>query len=214
MKTREIGDSTKEKIINTAGILAADMGMDNVSTRAIADYSGENIGSIHYHFGGKSGLFEAVALGAVHGCREQEFYGLIESLDESSTPEQLSNVVRVMVSGTITDLFRSDRPIWHSQVIYQLLQRDDALYEIFRDKLMDPKIEAMGKFLRLLNPSVSKEEIIIHTAAIQMPIFSHANYMKALLKQLGMKRYSEEYLQTLENTLVKQTQLLLGLPQD
>ncbi|MDF7798880.1 helix-turn-helix domain containing protein [Pontiellaceae bacterium B1224] len=212
--TNSAGDSTKDKIINTAGILAADMGLDNVSTRAIADYSGENIGSIHYHFGGKSGLFEAVALTAVRGCREQEFYGLIDDLNESSTLEQLSNVVRVMVSGAITDLFCSERPAWHSQVIYQLFQRDDALYELFRDQLMNPKMEAMGKFLRLVDPSISNEEVVIHTTAIQMPIFAHANYMKALLKRLEMERYSEEYLQKLENVLVKQTQLLLGLPQD
>jgi AcrR family transcriptional regulator len=214
MATTTIGDSTKEKIINTAGILAADMGLDNVSTRAIADYSGENIGSIHYHFGGKNGLFEAVALKAIRGCRELEFYTLIEALDESSTPEQFSNVVRVMVSGAIADLFLSDRPAWHSQVIYQLFQRDDALYELFRDQLMNPKMKAMEKFLSLMNPAITKEDVLILTTTIQMPIFSHANYMKALLKRLGMKRYSEEYLMKLENVLVKQTQLLLGLPVD
>lgn len=213
MTTYSTGDSTKDKMINTTGILAADMGLDNVSTRAIADYSKENIGSIHYHFGGKGGLFEAVAHEAIRGCREQEFYDLIETMDGSSTPEQLSNVVRVMVSGAITDLFRSDRPTWHAQVIYQLLQRDDALYELFRDQLMDPNMAAMGRFLRLVDPAITQEEVVIHTSAIQMPIFAHANYMKAMLKRLGMKRYSEEYLQKLEDVLVTQTQRLLGLPE-
>ena len=68
MTTYSSGDSTKMKIINAAGELAAEVGFTNVTTRAVADRSGENIGSIHYHFGGKDGLFEAVIREAMKAC--------------------------------------------------------------------------------------------------------------------------------------------------
>ena len=47
-----------------------------------------------------------------------------------------------------------------------------------------------------------------------MPVYDHANYRKAMLKYLGVNEYSERYLKSLEKMLVKQTQLLLGLPLD
>ena len=47
-----------------------------------------------------------------------------------------------------------------------------------------------------------------------MPIFAHANYLSVMLRALNMKSYSEEYLHKMEDLLVRQTQLLLGLPED
>ncbi len=49
---------------------------------------------------------------------------------------------------------------------------------------------------------------------LQMPIFSHANYMPTILKLLNAPTYSDKYLQMLEDLVVQQTQLFLGLPLD
>jgi AcrR family transcriptional regulator len=54
------GERTRLALIEATGELAAELGFSNVSTRAVAERSGENIGTIHYHFGGKDGLFVAV----------------------------------------------------------------------------------------------------------------------------------------------------------
>jgi AcrR family transcriptional regulator len=206
---------TKEKMIHAAGELAAKLGLDNVSTRAVAERSGENIGSIHYHFGSKEGLFEAVVHEATSGCMNKEHHEILKQLDASQkTPAGLSKLIRVVVEGEIDDLFRSDRPQWHSQVIYQLLQREDALFEVFRTEVLNPGMEAMRMLFKLVDPTMKEEEVVLRMTLLKMPIFAHANYMNALLKQLGVKRYSEDYLQNLEDLLVRQTQLLLGLPED
>lgn len=214
MTTYASGENTKQKIINAAGQLSAELGMDNVSTRAVADASGENIGSIHYHFGGKDGLFEAVAEDAIGCCKDKEFHGAIDELGEESTPEEMSRVVRIVIAGEITDMFRSDRPAWHSQVIHQLLQRDDALYDMFRTEVMEPSMASMNRFFNLIDPGISPEDSFLHSVAMKLPVFAHASYMKALLKGLDAKEYTETYLQKMEDLLVKQTQLILGLPTD
>jgi AcrR family transcriptional regulator len=208
-------EGTKAKLIDAAGELAAKVGLDNVSTRAVAERSGENIGSIHYHFGGKDGLFEAVVREAISGCVDKAHNEMLKHLDESqTTPEGLSRLIRIIVQGEINDLFRADCPQWHAQVIYQLLQREDALFELFQREVMNPGLEAMRTFFRRIDPDMKEDEILLRMTILKMPIFAHANYMSVLQRVLNTKSYSEEYLQKMEDLLVRQTQLLLGLPED
>jgi hypothetical protein len=133
---------------------------------------------------------------------------------ESATPEKLSATLRDIVHRQIQMAFGPDKPHWHSQVIYQLLRRDDALCELFRREVLEPDLAAMGKFFRLVDPDMTDEEIFLRTVLLKMPIFSHANHRMAMLKTLGVETYSEDYLRKMEDLLVLQTQLVLGLPVD
>lgn len=214
MTAYSAGDATKMKIINAAGELAAERGFDNVTTRMVADHSGENIGSIHYHFGGKDGLFAALVQAAMQACSESQEREIINTLDENSSPAELSRVVRRLVESEISDLFRSDRPTWHAPVIYHLLQRDDHLYELFDETVLKPAVEAMTRFFHIIDPDMGDEDIHLYGWLMKMPIFSHADYMKTILKMLNTDHYSKAYLQRLEDLVVKQSQLLLGLPLD
>ncbi|MEI6891221.1 MAG: helix-turn-helix domain-containing protein [Pontiella sp.] len=208
-----IGGLTKQKIIAAAGELAAEVGFDNITTRMVADRSGENIGSIHYHFGGKEGLFEEVVLAAFSGCQSKEDQKAMV-LPPDTSCEELSRMIREIVKGEITDMFRSDRPGWHVPVIYQLLQREDKLYTLFEEEILKPSMEHLVAFFRLIDPKMSDEDIHLHAMLMKMPVFGHADYMKTMLRTLKMDRYSDAYLQRMEDLIVKQTQLVLGLPLD
>jgi AcrR family transcriptional regulator len=206
-------DSTKVHLINAAGELAAELGFSNVSTRAVGELSGENIGSIHYHFGGKEGLFEAVVNEAIIDIKNFSTWKVIDSIDEkNASPEQLSSVIRKIVHQRICTLFDPQKPRWHSQVIYQLLQIEGPLYELFAREVMNPDMEAMQKFFRIINPEMPDDEMVLHTLILDMPIIAHANYMPTILKLLNASSYSDDYLKKMENLLVRQTQLLFGLP--
>jgi AcrR family transcriptional regulator len=209
------GENTKMKMINAAGELAAELGFPNVSTRAVAERSGENIGSIHYHFGGKAGLLEAVVCEAMKDMSGQGALRITEQFDEAKkTPAGLSGLLRMLVRRQVELLFNPDKPHWHSRVIYQLLQRDDGLYRLFKREMLDPDLDAMRWFLRAVDPSLSDEEVVLRTSLLFLPIFSHATYMPAMLQLLGIDRFSDEYLKQMEDLLVRQTQLLMGLPTD
>ena len=210
MKKYTSSKNTRRNIIEAAGSLAAEHGLDNVSTRAVAEASGENIGSIHYHFGGKDGLFEALVSEAVGWCKVRSYYDAVDSVSAQSSPEELAAVVRAIVHGEIADLFCSDRPIWHSQVIYQLLQREDELHELFRRDVLEPSTKAMERFFRMIVPEMTSDELFQRIIILKMPIYAHANYMKFFLSVLNADHYSKAYLQGFEDILVRQTQLLLG----
>jgi AcrR family transcriptional regulator len=214
MKSYSTSELTKHKIIQAAGELIGDRGLDNVSTRAVAERAGENIGSIHYHFGSKSGLFRAVLQEAISGCLNNEYETQINAMTGASSPEAFAGAIRLIVQTEVRDLFRTNRPDWHAQLIYQVLQRDDDLYDLMGTEMMLPNLAALTRFFRLVKPELTQEEAMIHFMAMMMPIFSHATYMRTLRRLLNVSAYSEAYLQKLEDVLVRQTQLLLGLPED
>ena len=135
-------------------------------------------------------------------------------MTEACSPEEFSHAIRLIIQTEITDLFRSNRPAWHAQLMYQVLQRSDDLYDLMATEMMDPNLTALNRFFRLVKPSLSDEETMIHIVTMLMPVFSHATYMKALHRMLNVSVYSETYLQKLEDVLVRQTRLLLDLPDD
>lgn len=215
MKQYSSSEKTKISLINSAGELAAKRGFTNVSTRSIAERSGENIGSIHYHFKGKDGLFEEVVKTAIIDLATPSIWQeAAELTPEDAVPEKLSRVIREMVQKQITLLFRSDKPAWHSQVIYQLLQHEGPLYALFEHEVMKPDMAAMRNFFHVIDPEMDEDVVLLRSVILKMPIFAHAHYMPAILKMLDRDRYPEKYLQAMEDFLVCQTQLVLGLPDD
>lgn len=62
----ERGQRTRERLVEEGLRLFALKGFDAVSTRELSQASGANIAAIHFHFGGKAGLYEAV-IGDVAG---------------------------------------------------------------------------------------------------------------------------------------------------
>lgn len=207
------GRKTRELLIDTVGELAAEVGFANVSMRAVAERSDENLGSIHYHFGSKDALFEEVVKTAIADFKEQPSWSAVATLEEAdATPGKLSQVIREIVHQQICMVFNPEKPRWHSPVIYQLLQYEGPLYELFAQEVLNPEFAAMRRLFKIIDPEMGDDEILLHTLILNMPIFSHANYMPTILKLLKAPQYSDEYLQRLEDLLVRQTQLLLGLP--
>lgn len=52
--------NTRERILNTAERLLAERGLARTSLRAITSAADVNLASVHYHFGSKAGLLEAI----------------------------------------------------------------------------------------------------------------------------------------------------------
>jgi AcrR family transcriptional regulator len=205
---------TRELLIETTGELVAGKGFSNVSMRAIAERSGENLGSIHYHFGNKETLFEEVVKTAIVDFKEQPPWRVVTELATDASPKELSKTIRKIVHRQIRTLFNPEKPRWHTPVIYQLLQHEGSLFDLFESEVLEPDMAAMRKLFLMIDPSLGADQILLHTLILNMPIFSHANYITTILKLLKTSEYSDEYLQCLEDLLVRQTQLLLGLPED
>ena len=86
--------TTREKILAAADGLFGEIGFDAATTRQIADNSGVNKALIHYHFGSKDELFQALL--------DQYYEKLTETLagvltDEGSVQERFDRLIDIYV---------------------------------------------------------------------------------------------------------------------
>jgi AcrR family transcriptional regulator len=215
MSKNERGEATKTNIIETTGKLVARHGFDDVSLRTVSNESGENLGSIYYHFKSKDALFEQVALAAL----EDGLFGLTdtetEQLQRSDIrPEEISILVRDMIHRQVDQMFRSEKPDWHFKVIYQLMMRDGPLYQIFEQRVLATDDQEMMLFFRAMYPGISREQLIARGGIIKMALISHVNYSSMVQKRLNVDQYSDTYLQELEDVVARQMQFMLNVPVD
>lgn len=86
---------TKDRILDTAERLFGERGFDATSLRAITSEAGVNLAAVHYHFGSKDSLIEAVFTRRLQPLNRQRLVELDE-LEAQGEPD-LEDVVRAFV---------------------------------------------------------------------------------------------------------------------
>lgn len=209
-------EKTYDALLDAAGELAAEVGFANVSTRAVAARAGANVSSIHYHFGSKDGLFEAVVRrillerARATSIRDivAEFEGVLDTADG------LSLVLRRIVRSRVETIFDEERPRWQMRLIHQVLQQDSPLREIVFREYLDGDREAYFAILRRLRADMRLDEMVMHYNMLMAPLLFHSDYMDPILRSLGREGYGRDYLKGVEDMVVLQAQRALGLPSD
>lgn len=211
MSKYQTSNKTQLALIQAAGELAAEKGFSAVTTRAIAERAGENIGSIHYHFGSRDKLFEAVLLTACQRWLDHPLEAALAGCDLQTKAGQ-AEAVRRAVTRVANLLFDKEIPAWYCRVVYQVLQTAGGLREILLCTLMDREHEQVYKILAAIDPSLSEELLLQYFILLFTPLFFHADYQGVILRRLGKTEYSQEYLDTLVDNSIKQALLSYGLP--
>ena len=208
-------EKTRKALIDAAGELVAEKGFDNVTTRAIAEKAGENIGSLHYHFGSKNELFQAVLEEATKTVRNNSFETLLENYPSIlETPLGQARALRIVVHSKIVSLFQSDYPRWYCRVVFQVYRGKGPMREWLFKKILRPWLETVEAIFHSISPDLSKEELFSHAFLLVTPLVFHVNYMEAVLAYAGKSELSHEYFQMLEDILVRQVQCYFALPDD
>ncbi|PLX98770.1 MAG: hypothetical protein C0622_11360 [Desulfuromonas sp.] len=205
------GRKTRAALIDAAGSLAAEKGFSSVSTRMIAELSGENIGSIHYHFGGKQQLFDAVVATVAERWQDKPLSRLLTHCDLTTLPGQ-AEAVELVVRREAALLFDPEAPVWHCRVIYQLLHFPDPLRDAFRHAVIGPESETIIQLIQTIKPGLDPVTAHQYMYLITAPLFLHVDYREALLERLGMNGYDATYIESLTHLCVRQALLLLNLP--
>ncbi len=214
-KTYKSGELTRQIVIDTAGCLAGKHSFHSISTRMIADACKVNIGSIHYHFGSKSNLFKAVIDDSINDFIEFSAEKALKPYsDIMDSPEGQAKAIRVLIHRQIHMLFNENKPDWHAKIVYQLLQTKSELQDYLKERFLDNDIKSTLNVIRLILPGVSHDEALMLSIILNTPIFFHALNMEFILELLDKSAYSSAYLERLEDVVVQQALLLLGLPLD
>jgi AcrR family transcriptional regulator len=118
-------EATKKALIMAAGALFAEYGIDAVTTRAIAEKAGENTGIIHYHFGSKEGLLNAVMDFAGGPWRSNPLGTFLEANRcLLNTRKGQDSIITQLIRIFFSIHFSPERPSWCCTLAFQILQRD------------------------------------------------------------------------------------------
>lgn len=107
---RTDGAETRGRILESAGILIAQAGFADTTSKAIAQRAGVDLASINYHFGSRAGLYQAVLVEA-HGRLVS--IERLDALRHADLPprEKLAR----LIDGLLTSV--TDERGWHAAVL-------------------------------------------------------------------------------------------------
>lgn len=215
MRVYSTSGRTRNALIHAAGELLAARGVGRVSTRAIAERAGENLGSIHYHFGSKEGLLKEVLRFACQENVEPTLREVIEQCKpDLGTPQGQARAVRRVVEHLMRIVFSPERPPWCSRVLYQVAQHPGPLRNLLREHLRDPHLEALKTLVAHARPEWTARDIHLWAYSLIGPVVFHADHCEMILDSLGTKTFPADYLMKLERRLVEDATRALGLPLD
>ncbi len=109
---------TRTALINAAGELFAERGVDAVTTREIARRAGTVQNAICYHFGGIGGLMEAVWAYVLLQWEPEKFIVFLQEARgrAESVPEKAA-LVREVIRRLFLIMYRPDLPRWISKLL-------------------------------------------------------------------------------------------------
>lgn len=78
--------------------------------------------------------------------------------------------------------------------------------------VMDQEHEHLEQLLLIIDPTMTKEMLVMHFNLILSPLIIHSDYRGATLLRLEQKAYSREYLDALVTCCIEQSLLRYQLP--
>jgi len=163
-------EATRLAFIMAAGELFAEHGAKAVSVRAIAKKAGENVGNIHYHFGGKDGLFDAVLAYAMQPWAEDPFGRLVrENANLLSCRDGQALLVSMMIDLYFKIILENDRPYWCGALMFQMLQHELPVSKAIFEKCAQPIFENFFSVYKRITGSDDIEMAVCWLSTITAP---------------------------------------------
>lgn len=138
--TRADGEQTRARILEAAGALFAAHGYAETTGKAIAEQAGVDLASINYHFGSRSGLYQAV-LAEAHG-RVIQLEALQQLAESSLAPA--AKVMRLI--DALIDTALSDGG-WHARILARELLAPSSHLPVLLETVGQPKFALVGRIL-------------------------------------------------------------------
>ncbi len=206
-------EGTQAVLIQAAGELFAEFGVAGVGTRAIAERAGENIGSIHYHFGSKEGLLLATLRYATRELLNDPLgHYLDEHRDLAATTRGQACLAAGFV-GLFFDLVCSrDTPPWCMSLLLHTLQQPSEARSAMRQEIMDPIQNAYLRLHRLIHPDAPLATAQVWALNRTAEATFYVLFESAILDYLSSPSYAPEFLGEARRQIQTAALLTLGLP--
>jgi len=139
---REDGAATKQHILEAAGEVFAEKGVDGATGKEIAERAGTSSAAVNYYFGGIDGLYAEVLVEAHHRLMAYEF---LKSVAEApGSPKARLNLFIDRVVRTILEPTSSN---WALRVLSREILHRSAAFPVLLEKEIRPKKRIITGFI-------------------------------------------------------------------
>jgi AcrR family transcriptional regulator len=139
-------DSTRSKLLETAGQVFAERGYYATTVREIAKRSGANIAAVNYHFGDKLGLYSEV----LHDLIAARVEPIEAALEQNASPE---DILRLVIKTRLRSVSSGELPDWHFRImIHEFAQPSPLMSRVVKEisrPIYMRLLELTGKFIGL-----------------------------------------------------------------
>ncbi len=204
---------TKEHLLQKAGELFAQHGIEAVSTRMIAEAADVKLSAIHYHYGSKEKLYVAALSFAMDSDSCANFASVIdENPALFDTSEGRAEVIRTTVYRSFYDHFKGDTPAWTTQLIVRELVKPTSMFPVFAENHVKPDIDAAERIYRAAKPEATEVEIAAWIDILHSQIFLYIMAKEALEVLRGEGSMDTTFYQGVARVVARAMILELGLP--
>ena len=195
------GDQTRCRLLDTAVDIFADSAYDSVRTRTLADAAGVNQAAIPYYFGGKEGLYLAVAQRIAErlGGKIKALVELAEPLlDDAATAsdEALELALRRLIANFARAIIGQPEPRASVAIILREQQQPTKAFDLLYGQAMEPLHRAVTALVaRLDKVDDDSAEAILHAHALLGQVLGFIAGQTTLLRRLGQQRLESEQIE-------------------
>lgn len=196
---------TKEKLLQTATELFAKYGIDGVSTRVLAKESGVNLSSIHYYFGSKQKLYDAVLESIIEKISAFIASKHAPLLEKPLPPNEefkvlIGNLIDLLCSGAISNA--------QSELVIKEFIRSTNAYNQFYTRVMEPMHQRLTA-LAMQAADFKEEEAILQVHCLMGQAVNFKIHKHALLRRLNKKDYTPQLICQIKERVFQNCDILL-----
>ena len=185
---------TRQRLLDAAGELFAEKGFRLAGTREICRKAGTDIAAIHYHFGNKENLYEAVLRYADNL--------LVDAIPTFAASRSREARLKEMIEWVLAQCFAQGQPEWRWRFIEQAtIALTPGLRAFFNSKIL-PLYQALDSICRdFLGKDASQQQVRFATRSILGQCFYYRHF-RVLIGGQG-ETFSDEHLHELADHILE-----------
>jgi TetR/AcrR family transcriptional regulator, regulator of cefoperazone and chloramphenicol sensitivity len=184
----------RQRLLDAAGELFAEKGFRLAGTREICRKAGTDIAAIHYHFGNKENLYEAVLRYADNL--------LVNPIPTFAASQSREARLREIIEWVLAQCFAQGQPEWRWRFIEQAtIALTPGLLAFFNSKIL-PLYQALDSICReFLGPGASQQQVRFATRSILGQCFYYRHFRVLIVGQ--GETFSNEHLHELADHILE-----------
>ena len=217
---RERVDDTKNRLLLAAIEVFGRHGFESATTRMLAEAADANLQSIPYYFGGKAGLYLAVAEFITERIRDRMLPladAIRAQLPEAGSPRRISgDEARALLQQILTAmahlLLHDESAPWARLMIREQMDPTTA-FDVIYERVLSPMLELVRALVGMaLGKDPNSEQVRLRTISAIGQILVLRAARATLMRQLSWKEVGDDELAAVDMLVVNLVRALAPPP--